>query len=148
MEFHRQEYFSGLPCPSPRDLPSPGIKHWYPALEADSLASEPPQPSSLGSNLVQGIKITHHSTAHSCLIKINMKGSSGFHHWFYKFHRSLSEPISIRGTQGNCPWKCLILTVFWYVRFLHGSLACFVFWSTMQLHHLIKILQVFLFLQV
>ena len=42
MEFSRQEYWSGLPFPSPRDLPNPGIKPGSPALEADSLTSEPP----------------------------------------------------------------------------------------------------------
>ena len=42
MEFSRQEYWSGLPCPPPRDLPHLGIKPGSPALEADSLPSEPP----------------------------------------------------------------------------------------------------------
>ena len=42
MEFSRQEYCSGLPCPSPGDLPDPGIKPRSPALQADSLPSEPP----------------------------------------------------------------------------------------------------------
>ena len=42
MEFSRQEYWSGLPCPSPEDLPDPGIEHRSPALQADSLLSEPP----------------------------------------------------------------------------------------------------------
>ena len=43
MEFSRQEYYwSGLPCPSPGDLPDLGIKPRSPALEADSLLSEPP----------------------------------------------------------------------------------------------------------
>ena len=42
MGFSRQEYWSGLPFPSPGDLPSPGIKPRYPALEADALTSEPP----------------------------------------------------------------------------------------------------------
>ena len=42
MEFSRQEYWSGLPCPSPRDLPDPGIKPGSPTLQADSLPSEPP----------------------------------------------------------------------------------------------------------
>ena len=42
MGFSRQEYWSGLPFPSPRDLPDPGIKLWSPALQADSLPSEPP----------------------------------------------------------------------------------------------------------
>ena len=36
----RQEYWSGLPLPSPRDLPDPGIKPGSPALQADSLPTE------------------------------------------------------------------------------------------------------------
>ena len=42
MEFSRQEYWSGLPFPSPGDLPNPGIKSGSPALQVDSLPSEPP----------------------------------------------------------------------------------------------------------
>ena len=42
MGFSRQEYWSGLSCPPPRDLPDPGIKQGSPALQADSLLSEPP----------------------------------------------------------------------------------------------------------
>ena len=42
MEFSRQEYWSGLPFPSPGDLPDPGIKPTSPALQADALTSEPP----------------------------------------------------------------------------------------------------------
>ena len=42
MEFSRQEYWNGLPFPSPRDLLDPGIKPRSPALQADSLPSEPP----------------------------------------------------------------------------------------------------------
>ena len=42
MGFSRQEYWSGLPCPPPGDLPNPGIKCKSPILEADSLSSEPP----------------------------------------------------------------------------------------------------------
>ena len=42
MEFSRQEYWSGLPFPSPGDLPDPGIEPGSPALEADALTSEPP----------------------------------------------------------------------------------------------------------
>ena len=40
MEFSRQEYWSGLPFPSPGDLPDPGIKPGSPALQVDSLPSE------------------------------------------------------------------------------------------------------------
>ena len=42
MGFSRQEYWSGLPFPSPGDLPDPGIKPIAPELQADSLQSEPP----------------------------------------------------------------------------------------------------------
>ena len=42
MGFFRQEYWSGLPFPSPGDLPDPGIEPRSPALQADALPSEPP----------------------------------------------------------------------------------------------------------
>ena len=42
MGFSRQEYWSGLPFPSPEDLPDLGIKPGSPALQADALPSEPP----------------------------------------------------------------------------------------------------------
>ena len=40
MGFSRQEYWSGLPFPSPGDLPDPGIDPGSPALQADALLSE------------------------------------------------------------------------------------------------------------
>ena len=40
--FSRQEYWNGLPFPSPGDLPDPGIEPGSPALYADALRSEPP----------------------------------------------------------------------------------------------------------
>ena len=43
MGFSRQEYWSGLPFPSPGDLPNPGIKPTSPTLQADALTSEPPE---------------------------------------------------------------------------------------------------------
>ena len=42
MEFSRQEYWSGLPFPSPGDLPDPGIEPGSLALQEDSLLSESP----------------------------------------------------------------------------------------------------------
>ena len=39
MEFSRKEYWSGLPFPSPEDLPNPGIEPRSPALQAFSLPS-------------------------------------------------------------------------------------------------------------
>ena len=51
MEFYRQDYWSGLPCPSPGDLPDPGIKpmslmslHWQPG----SLLLVPPGEPKIG----------------------------------------------------------------------------------------------------
>ena len=40
--FSRQEHWSGLPFPSPGDLPDPGIEPWSPAFQANALTSEPP----------------------------------------------------------------------------------------------------------
>ena len=63
MEFSRPEYWSGLPFPSPGNLPNPGIEHRSPALQADSLPAEPPEkPKTTGVGsltLLQGIFLTH-----------------------------------------------------------------------------------------
>ena len=45
MELSRQKYWSGLPFPSPGDLPNPGIKPGSSTLRADYLPSEPPEES-------------------------------------------------------------------------------------------------------
>ena len=42
MGFSRQEYWSGLPFPSPGDLPNPGMEPRSPTLQADASTSEPP----------------------------------------------------------------------------------------------------------
>ena len=61
----RQEYWSGLPCPPPGDLPNPGIKPRSPTLQADSLPSEPPEKpknTGVGSlSLLQGNFLTQES---------------------------------------------------------------------------------------
>ena len=43
MEFSRQEYWSGLPFPTPGDLPDPGIKAAFPALAGGFFTTEPPR---------------------------------------------------------------------------------------------------------
>jgi len=57
--FSRQEYWSGLPFPSPGDLPDPGIKPGSPALKAYCLLTEPPGKPPLWFKLkeVEGKKI-------------------------------------------------------------------------------------------
>ena len=47
MEFSKKQYWSGLPFPSPGDLPNPGIEPRSPTLQADALTSEPPGKSLL-----------------------------------------------------------------------------------------------------
>jgi len=42
MEFSRQEYWSGLPFPSPGDLPDPGIELTFPELTGGFFTTEPP----------------------------------------------------------------------------------------------------------
>ena len=63
--FSRQKYWSGLPCSPPGDLPNPGIEPRSPALQVDSLPSEPPgKPKNTGVgslSLLQGIFPTQES---------------------------------------------------------------------------------------
>ena len=63
--FSRLEYWSGLPCPPPGDLPSPGIEARSLALQADSLPGEPPgkpRKTGMGSlSLLQSIFLTQES---------------------------------------------------------------------------------------
>ena len=48
-----QKYWSGLPCPSPGDLPDPGVEPGSPASRADSLPAEPPgHPVGAGTALI------------------------------------------------------------------------------------------------
>ena len=47
MGFSRQECWSGLPFPSPGDLPDPGIEPGSPTLQPDTLPSEPPGKQSM-----------------------------------------------------------------------------------------------------
>ena len=63
----RQAYWSGLPLPSPGDLPDPGIKPGSPTFQADALTSEPPRQEtrvqSLGQeDLLKKEMATHSST--------------------------------------------------------------------------------------
>ena len=65
MESSRPEHWSGLPFPSPRNLPNPGIKLRSPTLQVDSLPSEPqgkPKNTGVGSlSLLQQIFLTQES---------------------------------------------------------------------------------------
>ena len=55
MGFSRHEYWSGLPLPSPGDLPNPGIEPGSPTLQADALTSEPPGKPRIGKSALKKI---------------------------------------------------------------------------------------------
>ena len=64
--FSRQEYWSGLPCLPPGDLPNPVIKPRSPTLKADSLPFKPPgKPSFIHMYMKMKVKML---VAQSCLI--------------------------------------------------------------------------------
>ena len=84
MDFSRQEYWRGLPCPLPGNLPNPGIKPESPALQVDSLLPEPPgKPKNTGMgslSLLQQIFPTQESNqsllhCRQILYQLSYKGS-------------------------------------------------------------------------
>ena len=90
MGFSRQEYWSGLPCPPPGELPNPGIEPRSPTLQADSLPSEPPgKPQNTGVgilSLLQGNFPTQESNwvflhCRQILSRLSCQGSSGRREW-------------------------------------------------------------------
>ena len=76
MGFSRQEYQSGLPFPSPGDLPYPGIEPRSPALQADTLPSEPPGKPCSGWKYQKNSKKLGHVTSNRhlrCLLDIQVE---------------------------------------------------------------------------
>ena len=57
MEFSRQEFWSGLPCPSARDLPDPEMKPVSPALAGIFFTTEPPGKPSVMANVPKYLKV-------------------------------------------------------------------------------------------
>ena len=68
--FSRQEYWSGLPLPSPWNLPDPGIEPRSLTLQADSLPSKPPGKPYIMSNL-KGYFIQHRQYSQYFIVTIN-----------------------------------------------------------------------------
>ena len=99
--FSRQEYWSGLPYPSPRNLPDPGIEPRTPTLPADSLPAEPqgkPKNIGVGSlSLLQQIFPTQESD----------QGLLGF---FTNWAIREAHPVVLRNTKStysvNKSWSC------------------------------------------
>ena len=69
MGFSRQEYWSGLPFPSPGDLPDPGIEPGSPTFQENALTSEPP-----GHSFLQGIfRYNLNQITHDYTVKVTNK---------------------------------------------------------------------------
>ena len=92
MEFSRQEYWSGLPFPSPGNLPNTGIEHWSPMLRADSLLPEP-----------QDTKCytLRKSPQSSCLITFQLCHLSNIMFWLKQLKTSMFKIASL----GEIPWQ-------------------------------------------
>ena len=80
MGFPRQECWSGLPFPSPGDLPDPGIKPVSPTLQADSVPSETlGKPSSLVAQLVKNLPAMQEAWVQSLGWKDSMEKGKATH---------------------------------------------------------------------
>ena len=70
MGFSWQGYWSGLPFPSPEDLPNPGIKLGSPTSQADALSSEPPgKPLAKNRVLLKKKKEEEEEEGHVCILR-------------------------------------------------------------------------------
>ena len=72
MGFSRQEYWSRLLFPSPGDFPNPGIEPRSPALQADTLSSEPPGITQFTSSVYQTLMVRNNVIWHLDKIKLSV----------------------------------------------------------------------------
>ena len=95
----RQEYWSGLPFPSPEDLPYPGIKPGSPALQADSLLTELPGNSMYILRFVYTV-CTYQTEAQLLILKPQCRL------WSHTFIQNLAPPLQ-HVFQSLCASLCL-----------------------------------------
>ena len=99
MKFSRQEYWSGLPFPSPADLPNLGIEPRSPVLQADTLPSEPPgNPHTLSKKIkLPFFFFSHNITAKIFLNKLNLN---------FPFYKKQQEYQSYKwNTHSHTKWQ-------------------------------------------
>ena len=103
MGFSRQEYWGGLPFPSPGDLPNPGTEPGSPALQTDALPSEPPGKSLWTSSVLQrkGRMVKRAVRRHSGIAQ--PLGARLFERWFLKV--SLAQRLWARMLLLRCRGK-------------------------------------------
>ena len=90
MGFSKQEYWSGLRFPSPGDLPNPGIELRSPALQADTLPSEPP-----GNNQGDAYQNCNEISPHTCQ-----------NHYYQKMTNKCCRECGGKGSFVHCQWEC------------------------------------------
>ena len=84
MRFFRQEYWSGLPFPSPGDLSNPGIEPRSPVLQAYSLWTEPP--GKTDSKVTSKVKCKYYCEPFSTTQRGVIFGVISVSHLFVNFH--------------------------------------------------------------
>ena len=112
MGFSKQEYWSGLPFPSPGDLPDPGIEPGSSSLQADSLPSEPPEKeggNKFSSDFLSVRRFTHINT----LTLMTLPGTAWVHLTFQVGVWAMGvlpypeiRPVKMQEQTQNCdpPW--------------------------------------------
>ena len=99
--FSSQAYWSGLPFPSPGDLPDPGINPRSPALQADTLTSEPPG-KPMGTQIItiyRELSINEKSwkTSRKDFLQLKRQGSSQSETWYSQDQYPQVDHPQIRG---------------------------------------------------
>ena len=126
-DFSRQGYWSGLPFPSPGDLPNPGIEPGFPVLKADYLLTELQGKGKLnvtgnalmlwgsfasifsegipGCNAMQHVTQHHRELAHNAAVQVGMSSQSALQNWdllvsWWRYY------LSCHGIETACLYLC------------------------------------------
>ena len=108
MGFPRQEYWSGLPFPSPGDLSDSGIKPGSPSLQADSLLTEPQRSPQL---LYLYDPLMHQPPWYTCIHLIPFHIDSETDHLTILDQWNTDKQNTNRGLIGTCSWGIRVCIV-------------------------------------
>ena len=121
MGFSRQEYWSGLPFPSPGDLPNPGIEPGSRALQADALSSEPPgKPYNRVKIAYKQLKQNNNIVNQLCAVLSPSVMSNSFqpHGLYFKFKKRLHvkyiKNVYFEDVAKNSPYP--LYTLHWLIK--------------------------------
>ena len=107
-EFSRQVFWSGLPFPSPGDLPNPGIEPRSPAWQVDSLLAKPQgNPINPGKNWKTSTMSTFNRNPGFSKIEICMKASESQHDSEELLDQDTRRRQKVQHSELHFPWGCL-----------------------------------------